>query len=130
MRTEIPLDYTYSGLPDFNFLSYGTLTPVPSNNRAVAVYRNKLYTKMLATLAYHKYFDTKIIFNRVVFQLLQIDPHLYDYYIMTHAYNDPHSTRLDEPAYSNILNGEGVVGAYTIDSLVHLLPERFVFNTQ
>jgi hypothetical protein len=127
-RAEIPVRYKYSGLPDFTYVSYGTLTPTPASARTVGVYKNELYNKKLAELAYQTYFNTKIIFNRVVFQLLQVDPHLYDYYIVTHAYNDPHSTRLDEPSYSNILRGEGVVGAYTLDSLVHILPEGFGFN--
>jgi hypothetical protein len=127
-RAEIPVRYKYSGLVDFNYVSYGTLTPTPVNGRTVGVYKNDLYNRKLVELAYQTYFNTKIIFNRVVFQYLQVDPHLYDYYIVTHAYNDPHSTRLDEPSYSNVMQGEGVVGAYTLDSLVHVLPEGFGFN--
>lgn len=127
-RAEIPVDYKYSGLTDFKYVTYGSLIPRPTNNRAVGSYKNELYSKMLITLAYQTYFNTKIIFSRVVFELLQVDPNLYGYYLTTHAYNDPHSTRLDEPMYSNVLNGEGVVGAYTLDSLVHILPDGFGFN--
>ena len=84
-------------LCDFRYLSYGHLTPLPPNKRAV-------------------------------FQLLQLDPNSYGYYFTTHAYNDPQSMRLDEPMYSNIVGGLGLVGAYTLDSLVHVLPEDFDYN--
>jgi hypothetical protein len=127
-RAEIPVGYKYSGLADFNYVSYGALTPVPINGHAVGAYKNELYSKMLVAIAYQKYVDTKIVFNRVVFQVLEVDPNLYNYYLVTHAYDDPHSIRLDEPAYSNVVRGEGVVGAYTLDSLVHILPEGFGFN--
>ena len=127
-RAEIPVGYKYSGLRDFNYLSYGTLIPVPLNRNTVGTYKNELYSKKLAMLAYQTYFSTRIIFNRVVFQILQVDLNLYGYYLTVHAYNDPHSTRLDEPMYSNVLKGEGFVGAYTLDSLVHVLPEGFGFN--
>ncbi len=127
-RAEIPVDYKYSGLADFRYVSYGSMRPTPTNNRAVGSYKNEFYSKTLIALSYGMYFNTKIIFNRVVFQLLQVDPNLYGYYLTTHAFNDPHSIRLDEPAYSNVVRGEGVVGAYTLDSLVHALPEGFGFN--
>ena len=127
-RSEIPVSFKYSGTEDFQFLSYGSLTQVPTNMHAVGVYNNLFYSKVLGTLAYETYVDTKIVFNRVVFTVLQVDPNLYKYYIVTHAFNDPHSARLDEPEFSNILKGEGIVGAYTLDSLVHVLPEGFGFN--
>ncbi len=75
-------------------------------------------------IAYAKYGSTKIVFNRVVFQLLQVDQNLYGYYLTTHAYADPHSTRLDEPVFSGVAGGVGLIGAYTLDSLVHILPEN------
>jgi hypothetical protein len=63
-----------------------------------------------------------------VYQLLQIDKNLYSYYLTTHSYNDPHSTRLDEPFFSDVVGGVGLVGAYTLDSLMHILPENFAFD--
>jgi hypothetical protein len=112
------------------FLTCGRLTPRPTNNHAVGWYKNDLYSKALAAITYEKYGSTKIIFNRLVFQLLQMDPRLYNYYFVAHAYNDPHSTRLDEPMYSSISGGIGFVGAYTLNSLVHILPESFDFNNR
>jgi hypothetical protein len=46
----------------------------------------------------------------------------------THTYGDPHSIRLDEPVYSGVTGGVGVMGAYTLDSLVHILPENFAYD--
>ncbi len=39
-------------------------------------------------------------------------------------------TRLDEPLFSNVSGGFGIFGAYTLDSLVHLLPENFRYNNK
>ena len=59
---------------------------------------------------------------------MQVERNLYAYFRVAHAYNDPHSTRLDEPLFSNAVGGVGGIGAYTVDSLVHILPENFVEN--
>ena len=127
-RAEMPVSYAYSGLRDFKHVLYGRLMPLPPNRRAVGLYNNELYRKALVSIAYGKYNSTRTIFNRAVFQVLQLDPNSYNYYFTTHAYNDPHSIRLDEPSYSNVVGGLGLVGAYTLDSLIHMLPEDFDFN--
>ncbi|HTY35812.1 MAG TPA: hypothetical protein VMH23_01810, partial [Bacteroidota bacterium] len=89
---------------------------------------NSVYSRALIEIAYNKYGNTKIVFNRVVYQLLQADENVYAYYMTMHSYDDPHSTRLDEPFISSVQGGVGLVGAYTLDSLVHILPENFVFD--
>ncbi len=129
-RVEVPLEYRYFDIRDLNYALYGALTPCLFSNRIVGAYKNQLYRDVLKAAAYKKYLNSKIIFNRVVYQVLQVDQNLYDYYQVAHASNDPHSMRLDEPMYSNLAGGGGFVGAYTLDSLVHLLPENFAFNTQ
>lgn len=50
--------------------------------------------------------------------------HLFHYYSSTHADQDPHSIRLDQPLVSTLSGALGMVGAYSLDSLVTLLPER------
>jgi len=127
-RQEIPVSYRYSGIADLDYVNFGSVTPRTSTGLAIGVYTNELYKKMLAHLAYGTYEGTKIIFNRVVFVVIQLDPNLYDYYVTVHANNDPHSIRLDEPSYSNVARGLGLVGAYTVDSLVHILPEGFTYD--
>ena len=127
-RTEIPVGYKFSGTNDLKYAAYGSLTSRSSNGFATALYKNALYNQMLAEVAYIRNTGLKIVFNRVVFVLLQLDPNLYNYYLTAHANNDPHSIRLDEPSYSNIPKGQGVVGAYTLDSLIHVLPEGFGYD--
>jgi hypothetical protein len=127
-RTEVPVAYAYSGLKDFRFIRYAQLTRNGYNNVSASVYRNDLYLKTLSAIAFDKYPKMNIIFHRVVFQVMQVERNLYAYYRVAHAYNDPHSTRLDEPLYSNVAGGVGVIGAYTVDSLVNVLPENFVEN--
>jgi len=127
-RLEIPLSYLYTGGEDYNYPVYPSLTVTPAIGRASGVYRNKMYLIALSSLAWRKYANNKILFDKIVFRVIQYEPNLYKYYMTVHGYSDPHSTRLDDPSYSSIPGGEGVVGAYTVDSLVHLLPENFGFN--
>ena len=130
-RVEVPIQYFYRQIEDLNLVVWPALTAAPSNSRTtVGIYDNHLYKAVLVSVAYTKYGYTKVIFNRIVFQLVQVEQNLYNYYRTAHAYSDPHSIRLDEPMYSNLTGGVGLFGAYTLDSLVHLLPERFAFNTQ
>jgi hypothetical protein len=97
-------------------------------NKTAGLYTNQFYNHVLVDVAFKKHASAKIIFDRVVFQLLQADQNLYNYYMVTHSYRDLQSIRLDEPNYSNIEGGVGVVGSYTIDSVTHTLPDFFVFN--
>ena len=129
-RVEVPLRYQYYDIEDLNLVVYPGLTPTPLYSRSVGVYKNHMYSVTLVSVAYKKYLHSKIIFNRIVFQLVQVEQNLYNYYQVAHMSNDPHSMRLDEPMYTNLAAGVGLVGAYTLDSLVHLLPENFAFNTQ
>ena len=129
-RAEVPVGYTYSGLKDFKYVTYAQPTRRPTSHQMIQAYNNEMYNSALINLAYTKYLTNKIVFNRVVFQFLQVEQNLYDYYLLAHAFNDPHSMRLDQPDFSNIAGGVGVVGAYTLDSLVHPLPENFIYNRQ
>jgi hypothetical protein len=89
---------------------------------------HRFYIHAVVDAAYTKHLSSKIIFNRVVFQLLQIDQNSYNYIMITHSYHDPYSIRLDEPVLSNAAGGIGMVGCYTLDSVTHDLPENFVSN--
>ena len=70
----------------------------------------------------------RIIFKWATIVVLQTDKNLYDYYSVSHASRDPFSIRLDEPMVSQVTGGLGMIGAYSVDSTVNLLPENFWGN--
>lgn len=107
---------------------YPRLTPKPSTTQTGFVFRNGYYNAMVNHLRSTVYPQRRITFNRVVFQLLQVEENLYLYYNLVGAYEDPRSIRLDAPSHSNIDGGIGLVGAYSLDSLVQILPENFIGN--
>jgi hypothetical protein len=123
-RVEIPAGFQSSDVHDYAHVVYPKLVK-PAYWRTVEVFKNELYQKTLADIAYRKYLTNKIIFDRVVFQVLQVDSSLYRY---IDPNDDPRSIRLDQPTFSNVKGGLGLVGAYAVDSLVYLLPENFSFN--
>jgi hypothetical protein len=127
-RIEVPIEYTFTGLNDFRSVSYAQLKRRPTSDQFITSYSNLMYNATLIEVSYVKYPSSKIVFNKIVFQFLQAEQNLYSYYLLAHSFSDPHSLRLDEPISSNIEGGVGLVGAYTLDSLVHLLPEGFVYN--
>lgn len=127
-RVEIPTAFALPNSDDYSYVIYPKITRSSSNNRIAGNHQNAVYSRTLVEVAYRKYGSTKIVFNRVVVQLLQVDRNLYGYYMTTHTYGDPHSIRLDEPVFSGVTGGVGVMGAYTLDSLVHILPENFAFD--
>ncbi|MDP2884220.1 MAG: DUF4249 family protein [Ignavibacteria bacterium] len=127
-RVEIPSAFALAGSSDLSYVVYPKFTRSPSNNRAVGVHNHDVYSRTLVEVAYMKYGSTKIVFNRIVVQLIQLDRNLFGYYISTHTQYDPHSIRLDEPAFFPVAGGFGAIGAYTLDSLVHILPESFPYS--
>ncbi len=73
----------------------------------------------------NEYSVSDLKFRHVVFELIQVDAHLYSYFNIVNGFQDEYSIRTDLPDYSNIRGGVGVVGAYMVDSLRVPLPERF-----
>lgn len=128
-RSEIPLAFADSKVPDLTYVSYPELT-TRTADRVVVLFKNSVYRATLQSLASGRYKSHKLNFKWIVFQLLQADKNLFNYYNTTHAFRDEQSIRLDEPLFSNVSGGFGVVGAYSLDSLVHLLPEGFSFNNR
>jgi len=129
-RAEVPLIFLLSDQSDLRVVTYPQMTPRPVTGRVTMVFTNRSYQATLNSIAFERYKTSKLIFNRVVFQFLQAEQNLYNYYNVAHAYRDPQSMRLDEPTYSNVAGGAGLVGAYTLDSLVQLLPENFSYNSR
>jgi hypothetical protein len=128
-RSEIPLSFADPKVPDLNHVIYPQLTS-RSGDRMLVSFKNGVYRAVLQSLASGRYKSNKLIFDRIVFQYLQADKNLFNYYNTTHAFRDVQSIRLDEPLFSNVSGGFGVVGAYTLDSLIHLLPENFSYNNK
>jgi hypothetical protein len=60
-----------------------------------------------------------VTIKRAVFVLTQVEYNLYAYYNIVHGFLDPSSIRLDQPDFTNIVNGIGVFGAYTENTLVY-----------
>lgn len=123
-RVEIPESYKSSELHDLAYVNYPKLTKTPSYI-ANGTFKNDLYQRVLRDVAFNKYRLTPIIFDRVVYQVLQVDSCIYRY---INPDEDPNSIRLDERVFLNINGGVGLFGAYSVDSLVFLLPETFPFN--
>ena len=88
----------------------------------------------LATLSHtfsgimKRYESNHITFKQVVLQLRQYDENLFNYYQIVNSFHDPRSIRVDIPDYTNIPNGQGVFGAYTVEELVYELPPDFIKN--
>ncbi len=129
-RAEVPIRFKYVGLDDFKYVEYAQITHHPTTRHTTIAYTKKSYTATLIDIAYKRFPTAKIVFNRSVFYLLQVERNLFDYYLVAHAYNDPHSMRVDEPLYTNIIGGVGLVGAYTLDSTIHVYAADFAFNRQ
>ncbi|MBI3110736.1 MAG: DUF4249 family protein [Ignavibacteriales bacterium] len=75
-----------------------------------------------------RYPGARLKFNQVVFFLLQGEEQFYKYHSIVNGFRDAFSIRTDQPSYSNINGGLGVFAGYSVDSLVHKLPEDFYFN--
>lgn len=127
-RTEVPLMFVNPKVPDPKYVIYPQLTARTLTGFVALIFKNSLYTATLNSIYFDRYKSNKLIFNRVVFQVLQADKNLFNYFNVAHAYRDAQSMRLDEPMFSNVAGGIGLVGAYALDSLVHILPEDFAYN--
>ena len=121
---EIPVLSSDSTSYSLDIPRYPKLAVTPSTSQVSFLYRNGYYKAIINKLN-DKYRPTKVIFKWTTLILLQADRNLYEYYTVTHGGEDPYSIRLDVPSVSSISGGLGMVGAYSLDSLVHLLPERF-----
>jgi hypothetical protein len=123
-QAEIPILSSDSSSYSLDLPRYPRLASIPSTSQTGLLYRNGYYKGIINKLN-QQYHSTKVIFKWTTLRLLQADRHLYEYYTVTHGSEDPYSIRLDQPMVSSISGGLGMVGAYSVDSLVTLLPERF-----
>jgi hypothetical protein len=128
-RFEIPLtpidpDTSYS----LERPEYFPLTQTPQTNRVFVQFKVGYLQTIIKKLTKVQYADTHLIYKWIVLVVLQADQNLFSYYRSLKTYQDPLSIRLDQPLYSKIEGGIGLVGAYTLDSLTFVLPENFNGN--
>ena len=124
---EIPITSHDSTSYSMDIPVYPGMTAAVSTSATSLVYKNGYY-KGTFNKKNSEYHDTQIIFKWATLVVLQADQNLYEYYANTHTSLDPYSMRLDEPLVSSVQNGIGLVGAYSLDSTVYLLPYDFWGN--
>ena len=126
-RVEIPVTSADSSNYSLDYPQYPRLAIAPGTSQVGLIYKNGYYRGILNILN-SQYKSTRMIFKWATLVLLQTDQNLFNYYSATHGNQDPFSIRLDEPMLSTVSGGLGMVGAYTVDSLVDILPENFWGN--
>lgn len=101
----------------------GALSPGERSVPSLEVFRyaGDAYRYAIADVQ-KRYTAANVRFRRVILYLTLVDEHMYKYYYIVHGFFDPYSVRTDEPDYSNVAGGVGVVGSYTFDSLSVSLP--------
>ncbi len=70
-----------------------------------------------------RYLAQGLRFQNAVVHLTQVDVHLYNYYNIANGFQDPYTIRTDEPDYTNIDGGYGLIGSAVADSIAIALPE-------
>jgi hypothetical protein len=128
-RMEVPV-WTYDD-PDAYTLTlpvYPQLTATPLSYKIAPQFTNGYLQNIIKLLTTEKYVNTHLIYKWIVLVVVQAEDNLFKYYQTVQRYRDPLSIRLDEPLYSAIDRAIGMVGAYTTDSLIYVLPPNFAGN--
>jgi hypothetical protein len=128
-RFEVPLepanrDTSYS----LDRPIYDQLNPASVSKRVTVQFRVGYLQNIIKKLTTKQYVDTHLIYKWIVLTVLQTDKNLFTYYKSVRGYQDPLTIRLDQPLYSKIDGGVGLVGAYSLDSLTFVLPEFYAGN--
>lgn len=126
-RAEIPIFSADSSNYSLDIPIFPKLTVAPRSTYTGMTYRNGYY-KAIINKINERYKGTRIIFKWATLVVLQADQNVFKYYSGVHGSEDPYSIRLDEPMFSTIDGALGMVGAYSLDSLVNVLPENFWGN--
>ena len=126
-RAEIPITSSDSSSYSLDFPRYPRLSSNRTTSRVGIIYLNGYYKAIVKRLSF-RYQSNKLVFKWATFVVLQADKNLFDYFAATHPDLDPRSIRLDEPMLNPINGASGLVGAYSLDSLVNLLPGNFWGN--
>ena len=128
-RVELPLSSPDTASYEIQNAVYPTIVSCKSTNQITVTYKNGFLQNIIKDITTVRYPSNRLAFKWVVFLLLQVDPNLYSYHAALQADRDPRSIRLDQPSYPKVNGGAyGMFGAYTLDSLVYVLPENFSGN--
>ena len=126
-RVEVPITSSDSSSYSLDFPRYPRLAVTPATSQVGLIYRNGYYRGIINKVN-SQYRSNRLIFKWATFVVLQADKNLFQYYGAIHADQDPYSIRLDERMVSSVDGALGMVGAYSLDSLVNLLPSNFWGN--
>jgi hypothetical protein len=130
-RVEVPISSADPTSYSLTYPIYPVITQAAATNKLSVTYRNGFLRSVIKRLTDVTHAGQKIIFDRVAFMVLQVDPNLYSYYAAGQLERDPRSIRLDQPTVARLNGGGyGLVGGYTLDSLVYPLPEYFYANNR
>ncbi|HWP83517.1 MAG TPA: DUF4249 family protein [Bacteroidota bacterium] len=99
--------------------------PFLQNLHTETVIIDQLGYQMVLEDIIEQYGADNLRFQHVLFELIQVDPPLYNYYNIVNGFQDEFSIRTDLPDYTNIRGGIGVFGSFTVDTLLVSLPSRF-----
>ncbi|MBI3587328.1 MAG: DUF4249 family protein [Ignavibacteriales bacterium] len=95
--------------------------------RETASFFNNVYRRMIKLVrAAHHPDDLRM--KRVVFQLIQAEPQLYNYYSIVSGFQDASSIRIDKPDYTNLNGALGLFGGYTQDTVSVSVPDTLGFG--
>lgn len=92
-----------------------------------ASFYNTIYRKMIK-LVRAEYHPDDLRMKRVVFQLIQAEPHLYNYYSVASGFQDASSIRIDKPDYTNLNGALGLFGGYTQDTISVSVPDTLGYG--
>ena len=116
IRVQLPVsvgDSTYSIL----FPQYPGLSECTTSDAFLVIWKIGYLKSIFKDIAQRGYAANS--FRQVVFEVVQVESNLYSYCLASRVDRDPRSIRLEQPLYPRITGGSyGVVGGYTLDSLV------------
>ncbi len=92
-----------------------------------ASFFNSVYRQMIK-LVRATYHPDDLRMKRVVFQLIQTEPQLYNYYSVVSGFQDVKSIRIDKPDYTNMSGALGLFGGYTQDTISVSVPDTLGFG--
>lgn len=124
-RIEVPsdLDVSTNGAKPVYPALQGSSVSVERTTAILEMFtfRTEAYRFALAEVG-NRYGVANVRYRRAILFVTLVDEHLYKYYFLVNGFFDPYSVRTDQPDYSNVRGGVGVVGAYTVDTLSVQLP--------
>jgi len=124
---EVPVTSNDSAAYTLDMPRYPQMNAASTSGQIAITYKNGYYRGILNKKNF-EYRSTELIFKWATLVVLQADENLFRYYLNVHPNDDPRSVRLDEPMVTTINGGLGMVGSYSLDSLVYLLPYDFWGN--